>query len=194
MDQVGARRPDRAGHHGWAPAIVVAILAAVLVAGSASATVGFRDRYAEDYAFTYQCGAVEISVVGHVEGLSQVRVGKGEFATAFFAHDNFAFSETHTNPDGDVLVISGNGLFQETRAVPLGDNQFAFSSRLAGQPFIVRDGDGNLVVRDRGVVRQTIIFDTLGDDTPGGIFVEDVSFEVAGPHDGLGFDTCSILA
>jgi hypothetical protein len=193
MDQVGARRLDRAGHHGWAPAIVVAILATVLVAGSASATVGFRDRYAQDYAFTYQCGAVQISVVGHVEGLAQVRVGKGQFESAFFAHDNFAFSETHTNPDGEVLVISGNGLFQETRAVALGDNQFAFSSRLAGQPFTVRDGEGNLVVRDRGVIRQTVIFDTLGDDTPGGIFVEQLSFEVAGPHDGLGFDTCSIL-
>jgi hypothetical protein len=193
MDQVGARSPDRAGHHGWAPAIVVALLATLLVAGSASATTGFRDRYAEDYAFTYQCGAVEVSVVGHVEGLAQVRVGKGEQETAFFAHDNFAFSETHTNPDGDVLVISGNGLFQETRAVPLGGNLFAFNAVLAGQPLTVRDGEGNLVVRDRGVIRQTVIFDTLGDDTPGGIFVEQVSFEVAGPHDGLGFDTCSIL-
>jgi hypothetical protein len=193
MDQVGARRPDRAGHDGWAPAIVVALLATVLVAGSASATVGFRDRYTDDYAFTYQCGDVEVSVVGHAEGLFQVRVGKGEQESAFFAHDNFAFSETHTNPDGDVLVISGNGVFQETRAVALGDNQFAFSSRLAGQPLTVRDGVGTLVVRDRGVCRQSIVFDTLGDDTPGGIFVRDVSFEVAGPHDGLGFDTCDVL-
>ena len=171
----------------------VAVVACLLVAGSAMASVGFRDRYSFDYAFTYDCGGTEISVAGHTAGLTFVRIGKGDQATAFFAHDNFAYSETHTNPDGDVLVISGNGLFQETKAVPLGDNQFAFSSRLAGQPFTVRDGDGNLVVRDRGVIRQTVVFDTLGDDTPGGIFVTDVSFEVAGPHDGLGFDTCDIL-
>ena len=176
-----------------AMATMVVVVALLAIAGPASATTILRERYAEDYGFTYACGDVEIAVEGHVEGIVQFRVGKGRFATAFFAHDNFSFSEVHTNPDGESLAISGNGLFQETRAVALGDNRFAFSSRLAGQPFTVRDADGNLVVRDRGVIRETIVFDTLGDDTPGGIFIEGVSFEVAGPHDGLGFDTCDIL-
>jgi hypothetical protein len=172
---------------------MVVVIALLTVVGPASATTIERERYAEDFSFTYECGTVEISVEGHVDGIVHYRVGKGGFATAFFAHDNFSFSEVHTNPDGESLTISGNGLFQETRAVALGDNRFAFSSRLAGQPLIVRDADGNLVVRDRGVIRETIIFDTLGDGTPGGIFIEGVSFEVAGPHDGLGFDTCDIL-
>ena len=171
----------------------VAVVVCLVVAGSAMASVGFRDRYSNDYAFTYDCGGTEISVVGHTAGVFFVRIGKGDQATAFFAHDNFAFSETHTNPDGDVLVISGNGLFQETRAVPLGGNLFEFSAIVSGQPFTVRDGDGNLLVRDRGVVRSVIVFDTLGDDTPGGEFIEDVSFSFAGPHDGIGFDTCDIL-
>jgi hypothetical protein len=169
------------------------MLASILVVGSASATVAGRDHYSYDYAFSYTCGSVEVNVDGHAQGIFQVRVGKGQFATAFFAHDNYEFTETHTNADGNVLVISGNGLFQETRAVPLGGNQFAFTSINAGQPFIVRDGDGNLIVRDRGTIRQTVIFDTLGDDTPGGIFIRDVSFKVSGPHDGLGFDTCDYL-
>ena len=171
----------------------VAVVACLLVAGSAMASVGFRDRYSNDYAFTYDCGGTEISVVGHSEGLFFVRIGKGDRDTAFFAHDNYAFSETHTNPDGDVLVISGNGLFQETKAVPLGNNEFAFSAVNSGQPFTVRDEAGNLLVRDRGTIRATIVFDTQGDDVPGGIFVEEVSVSVAGPHDGLGFDTCDIL-
>ncbi len=170
--------------------VVIALLA---IAAPASATTILRERYAEDYSFSYACGSVEITVEGHVDGIVQFRVGTGRFETAFFAHDNFSFSEVHTNPDGEILVISGNGVFQETRAVALGDNRFAFSSRVAGQPFTVRDADGNLLVRDRGVLRETIIFDTLGDDTPGGIFIEGVSFDVAGPHDGLGFDTCDIL-
>jgi hypothetical protein len=172
---------------------LAAIAAALLAITPVAATVDFRDRYSFDYDFTYSCGATEISVVGHAEGLFFVRVGKGDQATAFFGHDKFAFSETHTNPDGDVLVISGNGLFQETKAVPLGGNLFQFSSIVSGQPFTVRDGDGNLVVRDRGVVRNVIVFDTLGDDTVGGIFIEQVSFSFAGPHDGIGFDTCDVL-
>jgi hypothetical protein len=176
-----------------ASATVVAVLAGLMVAGSATATTAFRDRYSVDYAFSYSCGATEISVVGHAQGLFQVRVGKGRFATAFFAHDNYSYRETHTNPDGDFLVISGDGLFQETRAVPLGNDLFAFSSHDSGRPFTVRDEDGNVLVRDRGTIRETIIFDTEGDDVPGGIFVEEVTFEVAGPHDGLGFDTCDIL-
>jgi hypothetical protein len=49
-------------------------------------------------------------------------------------------------------------------------------------------------VRDRGVIRQVIEFDTLGDDVPGGAFISDVSFSVSGPHPGLDFDLCSVLA
>lgn len=188
-----ARRLQAGGGRRFVSAAAVAVLAALMVAGSATATTAFRDRYSEDYDFTYACGSVEISVVGHTQGLFQVRVGTGRFESAFFAHDNYAFSETHTNPDGDVVVISGNGLFQETRAIPLGGNEFQFNAINSGRPFIVTDGAGNVLVRDRGTIRQSVVFDTLGDDVPGGVFVREVSFEVAGPHDGLGFDTCSIL-
>jgi hypothetical protein len=187
---IWSRRTRRAGR---VAGPLAAIAAALLLITPVAATTDFRERYSFDYDFTYTCGAVEISVVGHAEGVFQVRVGKGKFDTAFFAHDNYSFTETHTNPDGDFLVISGNGLFQETRAVPLGGTLFAFSAVNAGRPFIVSDEDGNVLVRDRGVIRETIVFDTQGDDEVGGIFIESLSFEVAGPHDGLGFDTCEIL-
>jgi len=49
-------------------------------------------------------------------------------------------------------------------------------------------------VRDRGVVRQVIQFDTLGDDVPGGEFVADVSITLNGPHPGFTFDICAVLA
>jgi hypothetical protein len=192
--RMGARTSGfRAGSRKVASAIVVAVFASLVVVSSASATVDFRDRYSFDYAFTYPCGSVEISVVGHAAGTAHIRVGTGKFDTAFFAHDNYSFRETHTNPDGDFLVISGDGLFQETRAVPLGGNLFQFSSHNSGRPFIVTDENGDVVVRDRGTIRETIIFDTTGDNLPGGHFIAEVSFEVAGPHDGLGFDTCDIL-
>jgi hypothetical protein len=48
-------------------------------------------------------------------------------------------------------------------------------------------------MRDRGVIRQVLQFDTLGDDVPGGEFIADVSFVAHGPHPGLEFDPCSLL-
>ena len=63
----------------------------------------------------------------------------------------------------------------ETKATHVSGTIFEFTSVNAGQPFVVRDSDGNLILRDRGVIRQVIQVDTLGDVVPGGAFVADVS-------------------
>jgi hypothetical protein len=47
---------------------------------------------------------------------------------------------------------------------------------------VIEDSDGNLVSRDRGVVRRTILFDTGGDQEPGGEFIDLVDLHLAGPH------------
>ena len=39
-----------------------------------------------------------------------------------------------------------------------------------------------MVLRDRGSVRETYLFDTEGDDVPGGIFLEQLSLRLSGPH------------
>ena len=41
---------------------------------------------------------------------------------------------------------------------------------------------GRVVLRDRGVIRETYLFDTLGDDTPGGMYIEQLGLRVSGPH------------
>ncbi len=38
------------------------------------------------------------------------------------------------------------------------------------------------MARDRGLLRRTILFDTGGDQEPGGEFVELVDLRLAGPH------------
>ena len=91
---------------------------------------------------------------------------------AFFAHDNYWYRETHVSEDGRTLTISGNGNFKETKAVRVEGSVFTFTSINAGQLFTVRDTDGNVVFRDRGVVSETILFDTLGDGEPGGTFID----------------------
>jgi hypothetical protein len=171
-----------------------ALLLLPVAAGPAAATTILHGNYSDDYGFSFDDCGFWIDVAGHDEGVAHLRVGKGDLATAFFLHDNYAFAETWTRRDtGDFFTLSGNGLFQETKATPVEGTIFAFTSINAGQPFVLRDSHGNVILRDRGVIRQVIEFDTLGDDTPGGEFITDVSFSVHGPHPGLEFDPCAVL-
>lgn len=165
----------------------------VLTVGSASAAVIYREHYSDVDSFDYMCGDVAVDVQVEFGGTAHFRVGTGKQAGAFFQHDNFWYREVHTATGGEVLIISGNGLSQETRATRVAGTIFQFSSVTAGPLFTVTDGDGNVLLRDRGVVRETILFDTLGDDAPGGTLIDFVDFSVSGPHPGMFFDTCSLL-
>ena len=57
-----------------------------------------------------------------------------------------------------------------------------FTTIFAGQPILIRDMTGRVVSRDRGVIRETYLFDTLGDDTPGGVYLEQIGLLARGPH------------
>jgi hypothetical protein len=176
-------------------AFAAALLTLAAAAAPVSATTFERDRYSFDYSFSFADCGFWIDVSGHTQGAFHTRVGKGELTSAFFAHDNFEYAETWTRRDtGDFFTVTGNGLFQETRALHIEGTIFQFSSVNAGQPFTVRDSEGMIILRDRGVVKETILFDTLGDGTPGGEFISQVSFSIAGPHPGfVEFDPCALL-
>ena len=124
-------------------------------------------------------------------------MGKGDQASAFFTRDTFSYREVHTNLEtGLSFVVRGHGVFNEVRATPLGGTLFAFEAVEAGQPFVIEDAEGNVVVRDRGALRHRIVFDTLGDDVPGGIVIEEFESSVHGPHPGFAedFPFCEIAA
>ena len=195
MAHLPRRRVDSRGiRRKLIPAIGAALLALTLAAGPVGATVILRDHYSDDYGFSFDDCGYWIDVSGHAEGIAQIRVGKGDLTTAFFLHDNYSFLETWTRRDtGDFFTLGGHGLFHETKATPVSGTIFEFTSINSGQPFVLRDSDGNLIMRDRGVIRQVIQFDTLGDDVPGGEFIKDVSFVAHGPHPGLDFDPCTML-
>ena len=66
----------------------------------------------------------------------------------------------------------------------------------AGQPFVMRDGDGNILFRDRGVLKSTFQVDTKGDtDLDNDVFIEG-SFELLadhGRHPGFYVDFCEVI-
>ena len=178
-------------------AAVAAAASTVLVLGAtpAGATVVESGHYSDEpYTDTYDDCGFEVQVDGTSSGHFRIRAGKGAKDTAFFVNDNYSYTETHTNTEtGAFVTITGNGVFNEIRATPLGGSVFEFEAVEAGQPFRLYDSDGNLVARDRGSLHFHAIFDTGGDDEPGAELIEELDTDVHGPHPGFD-DFCGLIA
>ena len=151
-----------------------------------------RIRSVDHYTDAYDCG-FPVAVAGTWSDLLVIREGKNTDAEAFPVLNRFAYRETHTNTDtGEWFVREGHGLFNEVEATHVEGTVFEFRFVEVGQPVVITDSDGNLVSRNRGALHVTYLFDTLGDGAPGGEFVADVDFWVAGPHPALELEPCDI--
>lgn len=172
----------------------VAVAAALATAAPAGATIFERDIYTNDYAFSYdECG-FPVDVAGSVAQRLRVRTGTGPDTGAFFLHNRYSFAETHTNAEsGESLTIEMQGLYNEVKATRISGTVFEFAAVDAGQPFSLYDSDGNLVLRDRGSVRLNVVFDTLGDDEPGGEMVAELEPALHGPHPSWDTDHCEMI-
>jgi hypothetical protein len=116
---------------------------------------------------------------------------------AFLEHTIFRVTETVTNPaTGGYFYIVHRGLYHEIKATQVEGTVYEFVAVEAGQPFVIKDAAGNVVSRDRGVIRHTFLFDTLGDSQPGGDFIVELSDDVHGPHPAFApdFPFCEIAA
>ena len=175
-------------------AVIVGAAAVTVLGGAPSkATVVDKIHYlSEPYSFSYDDCGFDVEVEGSSSGVAHLRAGKGKTATAFFGLDNYSFVETQTNPEtGAFVTITANAVFNEIRARRVEGNIFEFEAVEAGQ-FRMYDSDGQLVARDRGSVHFRILFDTEGDDVPGGIFIEELGADVHGPHPGFD-DFCGLI-
>lgn len=175
-------------------AFATACAAILLVAAPASATVVEQGRFVDEtYGFSYDCG-FPVEVTGVATGNYRLRAGNPGAPGAFFALDRVSYREVHTNPDtGAWFTIRGRFASNELTATHVAGSVYEFRVIKAGQPAIFEDSAGNLVARDRGAMRQTFLFDTGGDDVPGGTFVELLDFQLDGPHAAFG-ERCSIAA
>ena len=146
----------------------------------------------ENFPIDGFCGLEEVQLKVEFSGRFHIREGKGKQAGAFFAHDNYSVLETITNRQNNKsFTVSRDGVFQDIRATRVDGSIFEFVSHEVGQPFVVRDMDGNVVLRDRGAITFTYLFDTLGDDEPGGEFIEELDVRISGPHPGFGPPDCA---
>ena len=170
---------------------VVAVAAAALMTGTADATVIHRESFVDEpYSFSHDDCGFQVDVEGTQSAKEHLRVGKGKTDTAFFDHFAYSFVETHTNTEtGTVLTIKADAMFNELKATRVEGSIFEFTQVEAGR-FRLYDSDGRLVGFDRGNVRIHILFDTEGDDVPGGIFIEELDAVAHGPHTS---DYCGLL-
>ena len=162
---------------------VVALALTGVAAARAQADVVEKGRFADEpYGFTYDCG-FPVEATGVASGTFRLRRGTGDDATAFFSLDRISYREIHTNPlTGEWFSVSGTFANNEVRATRVEGSLFEFTTIKAGPVATIADSDGDVVSRDRGVIRTTILFDTGGDDEPGGEFVDLVDLRLAGPH------------
>lgn len=168
---------------GIAAAAIAAAAVTVLGGAPAGATVIDRETFVDEpYGFSHDDCGFQVDVEGTFNSRDHLRVGKGKTDTAFFGFSNYSFVETQTNPaTGAFVTVKGNAAFHEIKATRVEGSIFKFDQVEAGQ-FRMYDSDGRLVAFDRGNIHIHILFDTEGDDVPGGIFIEELGVDVHGPH------------
>jgi hypothetical protein len=177
--------------------VLVACVLGVLLGGvsAAQAEVIKEETFTETFDDAGEFCGIPVRIQGTFTARVMYRVGKGKVASAFFLHEVSSQSATVTNEEnGRFFTIEGKSVVHDVKATALGDNLFRFETIEAGQPFNLVAPSGRVVLRNRGLIRTTVIFDTEGDAVPGGNRIEVVSVEVSGPHPG--FDDafqCSVV-
>ena len=165
----------------------VATAAALLVvAVPAQATVQDHEHYSRAFTDDFEGCGFSIHVDGLASGNSRNRVGKRDLDTAYFGLDNYEFTAKFTNTaNGRFFTEWGNAVIRDVSATHISGSIFQFNSvfKLRSKDFA--DASGRVLVRDRGAIRDNYLFDTEGDHTPGGIFLEQLEQRVSGPHPGV---------
>jgi hypothetical protein len=114
----------------------------------------------------------------------------------FYFENRVEYADVITNSEtGAFFTVTGSSLFKESHARLIESNVFTYNTIEAGQPFVVTDTSGTVVLRDVGLIEVSYVFDSLGDGAPGGSQLEEPQLvRVAGPHPGFEdtFDFCAL--
>ena len=153
-----------------------------------------REHYSGSDSFDFDdCGFVVHAEVTF-EGVFMLKAPRGNGAPPYL-FDNYETHEVLT-ANGRTLTIDHQGMYKDLRISLVEGTVYQFVTMEAGQPFVMRDEDGAIIFRDRGVLKATFQVDTLGDtDLDNDVFIED-SFELLadhGRHPGFYVDFCEVI-
>jgi hypothetical protein len=162
---------------------ILAVLAVAVCAVPAQATVTDQQHYSFAGSIPDVICGVTVRHDFSGSGMYHLRVGKGDLDTLFFGIDNYESMSTLTNEaNGNFVQIEHNGVAHDIKGTLVEGSIFKATTIEAGQPIRIRDMTGRIVVRERGVIRVTYLFDTQGDHTVGGVYIEQLDLQVKGPH------------
>jgi hypothetical protein len=172
---------------------VLALLPFALAAPAQAAPLE-HEHYSGSDSFNFDnCGFVIHDEVTF-EGNFMLKAPREDGAPPYLL-DNYENHETLT-ANGRTLTIDHQGLYKDLHITLVEGTVYQFVAMEAGQPFVVRDSEGNVLFRDRGVLKYTFQVDTKGDsDLDNDEFIEG-SFSVLadnGRHPGYYIDVCSEL-
>ncbi len=176
--------------------MLIAALAVVALAvpTAAHARPLEREIYSGTDSFDFDgCGFVIHNEVSF-KGLFMLKAPRGNDSLPLF-FDNYRTHEVLT-ANGRTVVVDHQGLVKDVSITHVEGTIYQIESMNVGQPLVVRDSEGNLLFRDRGLLRVTFQVDTLGDEDPlNDEFVEG-SFELLadnGRHPVFYLDFCAVM-
>ena len=165
---------------------IIGVIGMMLFGASAAQAGMIREApFTEPYSGDFNVCGTDIHVEGVFSATVTWREGKNKVASTFFLHETSSHFDTATDPlTGEVLwTTESKGLRQDLTATHVEGNVFLFTGiEAAGQTYVIRDPSGRVVLRERGVIRTTILADTRGDAIPGAEQLEVLSVDISGPH------------
>ena len=171
--------------------IPVVALVAMALAGPAQAAPLEWEHYSgtDSYDFA-DCGfVIHDDVV--FEGVFMLKAPTTAGAPPRY-FDNYHVIET-LSANGRTATIEHQGLYKDLKITQVEGTIYEFVAIESGQPFTVRDADGNVLLRDRGVLVYTFQVDTKGDtDLDNDEFIDGTNsvLKDAGAHPGFYIDFC----
>ena len=177
--------------------ILLALALVPLIVGMPTASGAPLER--ENYSFTDgfdfdDCGfSIHDEVTG--KGTFILKAPRTPDGPPYYM-DNYEVHETLT-ANHRTLYVDHQGLYKDLHITLVEDTVYRFVSMESGRPFTVTDESGNILIRDRGLLRTTFLIDTLGDtDLENDVYIED-SLELLaehGSHPGYDIDGCDLFA
>jgi len=150
------------------------VLAVVLGPAAQAAPPYEKYEFSVSESGTFEDCGMTIAFDTESSGRGQLRTAKGSDGQAFLEHVTFRFRDTYTNVEtGRTMVFTGNGLYHDLTATHVSGDVYEFTAHQTGRPLLITDLEGNRLAFERGRVFMTVLFDTLGDSAPGGVFLSE---------------------
>ena len=135
------------------PAVTLVGLLMLAVAAPVQARPIEREHYSGTDSFDFDdCGFVIHDEVTF-EGVFMLKAPRSSGAPPYL-FDNYESHEV-LSANGRSLTIDHQGIYKDLRITHVSGTIYQFVAQEAGQPFVIRDSDGNVLIHDREIGRAS---------------------------------------